>query len=589
MRLIIFICCIFCSLIQALPQTLPASRSVNWTIAGLRDTTSAGFTEIDMGSAGVVGDGLTPNDSVVASVLSIVSGPGAILQFPAGDFLFNHTINLPSNINIRGQSAENTTFTMSLGGTGHAINITGTSITTDTSSIKESATKDCIYILVNDPVIFTIGDWIEIIENDSDLISSSWAIHTVGQIVRIDTIIDSMIRLVSPLRKDFDISRKPLIRKFNPAKNTSIECLKIVRTDNTAPEQSSNIHLKYAVDCRVSGIESENCNFSHIEAEYCSNLYISKSYIHHSFDYGEGGRGYGVIFHFTTNESRVEDNVFEHLRHSMILQAGANGNVFAYNYSFDPYWSSIPSNAAGDIVLHGNYPYFNLFEQNICQNIVIDNSHGPNGPNNTFLRNRGESYGIFFSSTNSPGQNFLGNEITNTSFPYNLINYTIQGTGHFLHGNNNKGTIVPSGTQILPDSSYSYSTRPEFVATSQWAAIGTPNVIGTASIPARDRYLSGSVFSTSCGNGAVEAGENQAYEDGIVLYPNPVSTLITIESTFSIKYIHIINKLGELIYSDMNAGQKCIINTKMWQEGIFHIIIYSQDGKLRTKTVLKIR
>tara|TARA_B110000091_G_scaffold188339_1_gene210108 strand:- start:126 stop:455 length:330 start_codon:yes stop_codon:yes gene_type:complete len=109
----------------------------------------------------------------------------------------------------------------------------------------------------------------------------------------------------------------------------------------------------------------------------------------------------------------------------MLLQSGANGNVFAYNYSLNPFWTSTPSNSAGDMVLHGNFPYANLFKENIYRNIVVDNSHTPNGSYNTFLRNRAEGFGIFFSSSNCPDQNFIRNDIPNTSFSYNLINYTI--------------------------------------------------------------------------------------------------------------------------------------------------------------------
>ncbi len=39
---------------------------------------------------------------------------------------------------------------------------------------------------------------------------------------------------------------------------------------------------------------------------------------------------YGTMLHFTTGECLIENNIFEHLRHSTIVQAGANGNVFGY-------------------------------------------------------------------------------------------------------------------------------------------------------------------------------------------------------------------------------------------------------------------
>ncbi len=479
-------------------QTLPANRAVDWTIAGLNDTSTVGFTVIDMAAAGLVGDGATANDADMTTVLAGISGPGAILEFPAGNFLFNQTLNLPSNIVLKGEGAEMTTLSFDLGGSGDAINVSGSDVNSVSSTLTASAFKNDFIIEVADGSIFQIGDWIRTIQDDENLMTSTWAYNTYGQITEITAINNNELTLRSALRLDLDLANSPYIIKMTPKENVGIECLKIHRLDDTAPEQSASIEFRRVVNSWVKGIESENCTFSHIDIRLSSNINVSKSYMHHAFDYGGGGRAYGVMLHSTTNECLIEDNVFEYLRHSMIVQSGANGNVFAYNYSFDPYWDSFPSNSAGDMVLHGNYPFYNLFEQNICQNIVIDNSHGPNGPHNTFLRNRGEGYGIFFSASNSPNQNFLGNEITNTSFPYNIANYSINGTGHFIHGNNNKGTIDPAGTEVLPDESYAFTSTPNYVPASQWAGIGMPNVMEANSIPARDRLLNNDIFLNAC-------------------------------------------------------------------------------------------
>ncbi len=388
--------------VDASTQIVDPSRSVDWTLAGLRDTSTLGFVEIDIEAEGLVGDGATPNDLALSNLLSSIIDPEVILNFPAGNFLFNKPIHLPGHVILRGQGAEQTTFTMDLNGAGHAFNVQGKRINSDTTSMIISGVRDSNHVIVVDPTVFKPGDWVQIIQFDTDLITSSWAEGSVGQIVKIREIIDTMIEFDSPLRMDFSLDRSPFLHRILPVEQVGIECLKIHRMDDTAPEQSSNINFVYAVNCWVSGIESVNCTFAHIETNQSSNLSISNSYFHHGFNYGGGGRAYGVMLQFTSNECLVENNVFEHLRHSKILQAGAHGNVFAYNYSLDPFWDSAPNNSAGDAVLHGNYVYANLFEQNICQNIVIDNSHGPNGPYNTFIRNRAEGFGVFFSATNSP-------------------------------------------------------------------------------------------------------------------------------------------------------------------------------------------
>jgi hypothetical protein len=573
--------------VSGFSQTLPLSRSVDWTLAGLRDTTTNGFIEIDMQAQGVVGNGTTSNDSIVGNVLLSITTSGAILNFPSGNFLFNNTINLPNNIIIKGEGAEVTSFTMDLGGTGHSFRIQGQAINSDTTSIINFSAKNSDFVIVSDPNSFSTGDWIQIAQYDSDLVTSSWAENTVGQIVKVKTISNNKIVLESPLRMDYDTTRSPYILKVIPAENVGIECLKIHRIDNTAPQQSSNVFFSYAVNCWVSGIESENCTFSHIQANRSSNLHVSKSYFHHGFEYGGGGRAYGVMLQATSNECLVENNIFEHLRHSMIVQSGANGNVFSYNYSFDPYWESTPNNSSGDLVLHGNYVYANLFEQNICQNIIIDNSHGPNGPYNTMFRNRAEGFGIFFSSNNSPYQNFLGNEIPNTSFPYNIVNYTIQGTNHFIHGNNNKGTIHPAGTSALMDSSYAYSQKVDFIPIAQWAGIGTPNIMGSASIPALDRYNSGTIFSNACNGISVSVDQPFKTKEKVMIFPNPVESEMTIESSHVIQNLTVINLTGEVLHYHESVGFSNRISTVDWRNGLYFILINFVNDKSITEVIVK--
>ena len=385
---------------------------------------------------------------------------------------------------------------------------------------------------------------------------------------------------------DYDTARLAAVRVLHPQQNSGIECLKIKRLDDTAPQQSSNILFSYAVNCWVKGVESENCTFAHVRADYSSNIYIAQSYFHHAFGYGGNGRAYGVVFQFATGECLAENNIFEHLRHSVLLQAGANGNVVAYNYSFDPFWTSNPSNSAGDMVLHGNYVYANLFEQNICQNIVIDNSHGGNGPHNTFFRNRANLFGIFFSDATSPQQNFIANEVTNTSFPYSLVNYRILGTGHFLHGNNNKGTLTPAGTGMVPEVSYVYTQRPDFVPPTQWGKIGTPTLPSTQTIPAYDRWQNGTVFQGACATNPFTTVSTSKESTTWKIYPNPASQEVWIEGTEEIKRVLAYNALGQLIYQTEGAQQHIRIPVQHWQQGWYVLAIEGKNGQLSQQKII---
>lgn len=559
-------------------QTLPINRATDWTAAKAIEIDTSDWVTIYMENEGVTGDGITPNDEILRNIIAGINETGAVIIFPRGQFLFNQTIKLPSNLFLKGSGAEATTFIMNLEGFGNSIEATGT-LGNTTTAISQNVIKDSHSIEVEESTSFEANDWIRIIQDDADLITSSWAEHSVGQIIQISSVNGTTLQLKSALRLDIDLSKSPYIRKINPIENVGISCLKLKRIDNTAPQQTNAIYFRYAVHSTVNSIESENCTYSHIKVESSSNIYIHKSYFHHAFEYGGGGRGYGVVLDFTTGECLVEDNIFKHLRHSMLLQAGANGNVFAYNYSYDPFWSEgvLPANSAGDMVLHGNYPFLNLFEHNICQNIVIDNSHGPNGPHNTFLRNRADSYGIFFSANNSPNQNFLGNDVTNKNLPYSLVNYVISGTGHFIFGNNNKGNIVPAGTNDLPDESYVYNAIPNFLNPNYFASIGTPNSLTDAMIPAKERVNNNDLFTGSCGNTDPTLGifDGQQTIEKILIYPNPAHGNVKIYGVDHSDLLQIYNVNGVLIDKYNNATNR--IDVSNLSPGTYFIIAYENN------------
>ncbi|MCH2045343.1 MAG: hypothetical protein MK212_14600 [Saprospiraceae bacterium] len=486
-------------------QTLADSRRVEWHLAGYRGQLPNFNTTVNINTFGALGDGLAVNDTCIQQAIAALGGNPGIIEIPAGNFLFNNTINLPSNTILKGAGAENTVLTMDLGGSGHSITINGSlGSATDTTSFTQDQSKGDSLIMVMDAANYAVGDWCKIFQNDSSFVDWSqwsWGLNNVGQLVQIKAISGNQITLSSPLRMDYPISRTPYLHKLNMAENVGIECLKIHRLDNTAPQQSSNILFDYACNSWVSGIETHLCTFSHLQMRNSSNIYVNRSYFHHAHEYGGGGRAYGVMLQATSGECLIENNIFQHLRHSMITQQGANGNVFAYNYSFEAYWDGgfLNDSLAGDAVFHGTYTYANLFEGNLLRNIVVDNSHASNGPYGTFLRNRADYAGIFNDAT-TPSQNYLGNEITFTGSGLGLGLYLLLGTDHFEYGNNHQGTIKPSGTTALADVSYTYDSKPDFLRPAHFGKIGTPNTINSGTIPAYERYITGNIFRNACGN-----------------------------------------------------------------------------------------
>lgn len=429
-------------------------------------------------------------NTVFTTAINSLQGKSGVIFFPAGVYFFDQSLILPDSVVIRGEGAGTTLLNFNLGGNNDLMVAHGTWAGNPDTLVGSAVIGDSI-IQVNNAGLWQVGDLARLQKDDQDLVTDSWAYYSVGQIVRIISINGNLFTLDQVLRTDFATSRFAALRKIEPRHQIGIECLKINRLDATS-SQAKNIHFRYATECWVKGVESDQCDFGHVVIDASSHIEVTGSHFHHAFDYGGGGKAYGVVLHGSASQCLVENNIFNHLRHSILLQSGANGNTIVLNYSTDPFWTETPSNVAGDIVCHGNYPFLNLFEHNIAQNIVIDNSHGANGPYNTFFRNRAELYGLIMSASNSPNQNFIGNEITGTGLGQG--NYLLSGTDHFEYGNNDNGLIVPAGTTNLSDTSYFYLEQPAFL-TGMLPLIGAPNSPGSKSIAARDRYLANGIVT----------------------------------------------------------------------------------------------
>ena len=470
---------------QVLAQSiLPANRRVDWSRAGYGNPTPV-YNPLNILYFGADNNGSTScNAALQAAISSLYGQPGTIF-FPAGTYFFNQPVTLPSGVVLKGKGRTETKLIFNLTGANNdLISIAGSMQATSTL-LTAAADKEATVISVNNTAGFAAGDYVRLSQNDASMITSSWALGTVGQLVKINSISGNTITLQSPLRKAYSLTEVPKLTKMQPATGSGVECLSIKRLDATSG-QTANIRIENAAQCWVKNIESDSSNFAHINITTATNIEVTGNYFHGAFGYGGNGQGYGVVLQSTSGECLVENNAFRHLRHSMILQSGANGNVLAYNYSTQPYWSDvspmIPMDAAGDMVLHGNWPYANLFESNQGQNIVIDNSHGANGPFNTFFRNRGANYGLLMNNGAGDSSNLIGNEITHATNGY----YLLTGTGNFEWGNNVKGNIVPALTSNLAEASLYDDNRPEyFTPNYDYPAFGPPDAMSSSNaVPA---------------------------------------------------------------------------------------------------------
>lgn len=516
-------------------QILPPERYTDWRQPGAGEAPPWSHT-LDLTDLGADPTGILPSDEALDQALALLQRPGRI-YFPEGTYLFRKTLDLPDSILLEGPSDPEgrplSLLRLDPGENRHGIRIQGTQMPLPVQ-LAEAPRQGRSWILVGDAQDLLPGQTLRLHAlDDSLLVHNTWGYHTTGQILTVAQVFQDTVFFTRPLRRDYDPERLPLLYRIQPARQVHIRCLALERVDATS-NQTANIFLQWARDCSVSGVSSRLCNFAHVDLRYATHITVANSFFSEGHEYGGGGKAYGVMLQSGSGDCLIAHNVFRTLRHSMILQSGANGNVLAYNYSIEPFWTGtfLPANSAGDLVLHGNYPYMNLFEGNVVQNIVIDNSHGRNGPHNTLFRNRAELYGIFMNANPaSDRQNFIGNQVSNTGSPL-LGLFALQGSGHFSYGNVVKGILQPPGS-AEPDSlslfSYGFGSFYAHVATIP--PITTTNWNSTvALIEAAHRSTLSEPLPTICAEleytptRVVHIPPGEAPQ----LYPNPARDRITL-------------------------------------------------------------
>ncbi len=583
MRVLLFILCFF-EVGLCLSQPIPPERIVDWSKVGLVSEPNIPNISIDFVVAGGDNTGLTSNDSLLQYLLNQHPNFSIKINFPSGTYLFKQSIHLQNNRRLIGVSADSTFLKFNLSNEDHLIKIQGTA-TSDTTKIVSPMFKGDDNINVFNSNEFNIGDVVHILPMDNAFIFSEWARQSTGQICQIIGIDGNTLELDAEIRRDYGMEENPFIQKVNPIENVGIEKINMTRTNPTI-NQTSHIFMNYAHNCWVRCIQSYECNFGHVTINKSSHIEVSGSHFQEAFDYGNGGKAYGVVLQSTSSECLITNNTFDQLRHAMLLQSGANGNVVSYNYSQHPFWTdvSLPSDSAGDLVLHGNYPYANLLEGNVVQNIVIDDSHHTNGSFNTFFRNRAEGYGIFMNNAPpSDQQNFIGNEITRSDFPYGL--YFLQGNDHFEYGNQTPSTIIPENTNDLTLPSLYLMDAPSFLENTPFPPIGFPNDFNAHQIPAQQRWLDNHL--TACGTNKNEepTATNNIKRDAWVIYPNPstdVVSIINLNQNIAIDFIEITDLNGRVL----NTQKDALLDISSFPKGLLLFNIHHSNGQITIKKLL---
>jgi hypothetical protein len=440
-----------------------------------------------------VGDGVADDTLAFQHAIDAVTAPGAV-WIPAGSYRLTAKLTISKGVVLRGAGPQlshllfahnNDAIEFITYQRGPWISLTGgytrgsTQLTVaDASSFIPGGYAEIQQ--ANDPaVMYTLAEW-----------DQSWAANAVGQIVTVVGVNGNQVIISPPLRVDYKAALAPTLRSQRFVEYAGLEQLHLKRLD------TSDTHLvtfKNAANVWMRNCVSELAAKAHVNLESTYHVEIRDNTFNDATQWGGGGHGYGVALGLHVSDTLVENNIFRHLRHAMLIHLGANGNVFGYNYSREPYQSEGGNWTPPDISVHGHYSFANLFEGNIVQEVGIADYWGPSGPFNTFFRNRVEAENADLEDA-SNWQNLLGNEFVkgeivwdqDSRYPHQIDPVTL-----LLQGNRIHDVMVwnaPNIDHYLPVSYYR-STKPAFYACLSWPSVGADLPGGTN--PARERFLRG--------------------------------------------------------------------------------------------------
>ncbi len=439
----------------------------------------------------------TPNNSVVW-----------VLSFPAGTYKLHNRVRITgSNLIIKGAGAGQTRFKW----VGNTANNNGGPLdnyaffvganSTDGQEVRINGTNGSTMITLPD-ADGTFGYDRLLLTRDDPGGGNDYFIRQNSRVVYgwggTNYILDE------PLRIDYNaVTSNAKAIKITYPQFVGFECFSIDSYGNTTTGQNKDesgwyghFRFEYTHDCYVRGVDSRKPVFQHITITYASNIEVSGCYFEEAHDYGSGGHGYGVNVSNGSSECLIENNIFRRLRHAMLVQYGANGNVFAYNYSRE---SNPNGDNSGfdDLVGHGNFAFRNLFEGNSVDQISFDTKGDNNGPRNIVYRNETREKNVrvgvpFFNS--APETCVVGNW-TETCID-------MAGNGHTTYDNQNNGFPCCCGHGFNNNTgnigtSIAFNTRPAYLPAADWPVFGPD---GTENLPAENRWNSGNFTVASTCN-----------------------------------------------------------------------------------------
>ncbi|MFP5235166.1 MAG: hypothetical protein ACLGSD_04635 [Acidobacteriota bacterium] len=330
-----------------------------------------------------------------AALASCAAGKTVLLR--AGTYTIHGSIQVPSNVTLRGAGADETI--LDARGAGQAVVQMGFgSVAYQPRVISRGANAGSNEIEFVSSQGISAGMHLAIAEQNNPAFVTTagsggncnwcdggWTKDgslARGQIVVVTAVHGNRVSIDPALYSAY--TRSAIAVPFQmAATEAGVEDLQ-VRANHTG--YVTNFTMEMCASCWIKGVESNYADGDHISVQWGFRDEIRDSYFSNAYLHVPGERESDIQLALKTSATRVENNIIERTHTAVMLEWGAAGNVIAYNYSTGEFDSEAPRVVIGGIDYHGAHPQFNLIEGNVLTAFYADSVWGSSS-DTTALRN----------------------------------------------------------------------------------------------------------------------------------------------------------------------------------------------------------
>ena len=359
---------------QSAPSLFPADRVIDWSHPGVGE----------IPARAQLCARLSPSESLDTINAALHNCPrGQTVFLEPGTYQIPGTIDIPSEVTLRGAAADKTILNTTGTGHGYMVRMGFGSVPFYPVRILAGASAGATEITLSTTSRVKAGQFLAIAENNDPTFvtadgregNCSWCDGWTkdgslarGQIVEVLTVQGNTVRISPALYSAY--TRSPVAVPFRMAATLAgVEDLQVY-ANNTGYDGSFGMAL--CARCWIRGVESNYSDNDYVDVLWGFHDEIRDNYFSNSFLHKPGQGDTGIHLAYKTSASLIENNIVERGRVSFNLNWGVAGNVIAYNFTTGEFIADAPFAVIGGLRFHGAHPQFNLFEGNVTVGIDMD-------------------------------------------------------------------------------------------------------------------------------------------------------------------------------------------------------------------------